>query len=60
LTAATLEGQIWWQRSCTPCYHGSETCRFAEPSKNHLAGWFFRLQGKRLRAKKKDLKKILL
>ncbi|KUU22803.1 hypothetical protein AWF19_24125 [Escherichia coli] len=26
------------------CYHGSETCRFAEPSKNHLAGWFFRLQ----------------
>jgi hypothetical protein len=38
---------------------GSETCRFTEPSKNHLAGWFFRLQSKRLRLIAKDLKKIL-
>jgi len=30
-----------------------------EPSKNHLAGWFFRLQRKRLRVEKEDLKKIL-
>lgn len=28
--------------------------------KNHLAGWFFRFQTKRLRAEKDDLKKILL
>ena len=41
------------------CYHGSETCRFTEPSKNHLAGWFFRLQSKRLRCQRKDLKRIL-
>jgi hypothetical protein len=38
---------------------GSETCRFTEPSKHHLAGWFFRLQSKRLRLIAKDLKKIL-
>ena len=30
-----------------------------EPSKNHLAGWFFRLQSRRLRLIAKDLKKIL-
>lgn len=27
--------------------------------KDHLPGWFFRFQSKRLRAEKKDLKKIL-
>lgn len=45
-------------RLAQDCYHGSETCRFTEPSKNHLAGWFFRLQSKRLRRSGKDLKKI--
>lgn len=46
-------------RLAQDCYHGSETCRFTEPSKNHLAGWFFRLQGKRLRLRRNNLKKII-
>ena len=45
-------------RSAEASYLGSETCRFTEPSKSHLAGWFFRLLGRRLRPDKKDLKKI--
>lgn len=40
------------------CYHGSEVPQLTEPSKNHLPGWFFRLQGKRLRIAQKDLKKF--
>ena len=41
------------------CYHGSEVPQLTEPSKNHLPRWFFRLQDERLRADKKDLKKII-
>ncbi len=40
------------------CYHGSEVPQLAEPSKNHLPRWFFRLQSKRLRSDTDDLKRI--
>jgi hypothetical protein len=32
--------------SAKASYHGSETCRLMNLRKNHLAGWFFRLQSK--------------
>ena len=32
-STATLEGQIWLLCSAKASYHGSETCRFTEPSK---------------------------
>ncbi|HHG0483165.1 TPA: hypothetical protein ACPUFJ_005113, partial [Klebsiella pneumoniae] len=46
-------------RLAQDCYHGSEVPQLAEPSKNHLPRWFFRLLSKRLRCQRKDLKRIL-
>jgi hypothetical protein len=37
---------IWFLCSAKASYHGSETCRLMNLRKNHLAGWFFRLQSK--------------